>query len=109
MVKSIIVVTDMEFNKAIGNTFRTYSDWGFYDQMVEKYNQAGYTIPNIVFWNASSNNNTYHTSFDVRGVQMVSGHSTANFKYIVKCVNETPYEIMREVIDSERYTPITIA
>ena len=109
MVKSIIVITDMEFNEAMGNCRKAKSDWGFYNQMVEKYNQAGYAIPNIVFWNASSNKDTYHTSFDVSGVQMVSGHSTANFKYIVKCVNETPYEIMREVIDSERYAPITIA
>jgi len=109
MVKSIIVITDMEFDAATGYYRNDNNVWGFYEAMVEKYHAAGYEIPNIVFWNASSRNDTYHSNMNVSGVQMISGHSTANFKYVTKAVGMTPYELMLEVVDSERYQPITIA
>jgi len=109
MVKSIIVVTDMEFNMANGGYYsRRTSDWGFYNQMVKKYHDAGYEIPNIVFWNVNARNDTFHTQSDTPGVQMVSGQAVATFKYVMKAVSMTPYELMLEVVDSERYAPITI-
>ena len=111
MVKSIIVVTDMEFNEANYNYNygRRTSDWGFYNQMVKKYHDAGYEIPNIVFWNVNARNDTFHSQADVPGVQMVSGQAVATFKYVMKAVGMTAYEMMLEVVDSDRYAAITIA
>ena len=111
MVKSIIVVTDMEFDQASGAYWEgtDSTDWGFYNEMVRKYENAGYTIPNIVFWNASSRNSIYHTKAHVKGVQMISGSSVANFQYVMRAVGMTPYEMMLETINSSRYNPITIA
>ena len=40
---------------------------------------------------------------------MVSGQSVATFKYVMKAVGMTPYEMMLEVANAERYEAIKIA
>ena len=102
MPESIIVITDMEFDECVRN------DWIFYDQMKENFEKYGYNIPNIVFWNVNSRNNTYHASFDLKGVQLASGQSPVVFESLVKGVALTPYEYMLSVLNSERYERIKV-
>ena len=102
MVKSIIVVSDMEIDHCSSN------DWTFYDYMKEKYNEKGYDIPNIVFWNVNSRNDVFHSDKDKKGVQLCSGQSVTVFKQLMKSIGMTPVEMMDEVINSERYKPITL-
>lgn len=98
---SIIVITDMEIDQC------AYDDWTFYDQMEARFEHFGYTIPNIVFWNVQSRHNTYHASFDRKGVQLASGQSAAVFASLIKGISLTPYEYMLSVLNSERYAKIT--
>lgn len=102
MVKSIIVVSDMEID------YCTSKDWTFYDYMKKKYNEKGYDIPNIVFWNVNSRNDVFHSDKDKKGVQLCSGQSVTVFKQLMKSIGMTPVEMMDEVINSERYNPITL-
>ncbi len=99
---SIVVITDMEFDMCANK------DWLFYDQMKAKFEHFGYTIPNIVFWNVDSRQNTYHASFDKKGVQLASGQATIVFESLVKGINLTPYEYMLSVLDVPRYEKITV-
>lgn len=102
MPKSIIIITDMEFDHSGNN------DWCFYDTIKNKFLSYGYTIPNIVFWNVDARNNTFHASSDYKGVQIASGQSTAVFKSILECINLTPYEAMIKILNNDTYNCITV-
>ena len=104
MPKVVVIISDMEFNEA------SYEDdWDFYQMMEDKYKKAGYSIPNIVFWNVASRHETFHSTSDRKGVTMVSGHSTSTFKTLINCLDRTPVEMMMDIINSERYMPVTIS
>ena len=103
MPKSIVVITDMEIDVA------TSSNYLFYDKMKNTFEEIGYKIPNVVFWNVNSRHDTFHADAKRKGVQLVSGHSTSTFKTLIKCFNMTPEEMMLETLNSDRYTPVSIA
>lgn len=102
MPDSIVVITDMEIDQC--------SDPGklFYGQWKEKFEAAGYKVPNIVFWNVDARQNTFHASFDYEGVQLASGQSASVFGSLVKGLCLTPYEYMLSVLNDERYECITV-
>lgn len=109
MVKSLIVISDMEIDSATNDYSRRRGDeWSFYDTMRCRYEEAGYDIPNIVFWNVNSRHDIFHADANREGVQLCSGQSAATFKQLVGCVGYTPVEMMMKVIDSERYSAIKI-
>lgn len=106
MVKSIIVISDMEIDEAVSGA--KYNNWSFYDNMYAMYKDAGYEIPNVVFWNVDSRNNIFHADSTRKGVQLCSGSSINTFKQLMGCIGITPVEMMENVINSERYSKITI-
>ena len=110
MPKALIVVTDMEID-ACSSAYiygNDDDDWLFYDEMERRFADAGYQIPNVIFWNVESRKDTFHADANRRGVQLVSGHSTNTFKVLLKCIDMTPMEMMLEVLNSERYAEITV-
>ena len=103
MVKSIIVISDME----IDDTQHGYK-WSFYDNMRDLYMKSGYIIPNIVFWNVNSRNDTFHVDKSRVGVQLCSGQSASTFKVLMKSVGMNPVEMMTNTLMAERYAPVTV-
>ena len=101
MVKSIIVISDMEINHCSGS-------WSFYDEMRKRYKNAGYNIPNVVFWNVDSRNDVFHADKNRKGVQLCSGQSASTFKALMASIGMTPIEMMVKVLNSERYKNITM-
>lgn len=102
MPKSIIVISDMEID------YCGDRNWTFYDKMKHKYEEHGYEIPNVVFWNVNSRHNVFHADKSRKGVQICSGQSVTVFKQLIGCIGYTPVEMMNKVINSERYDCITI-
>lgn len=102
--KSLIVVSDMEIDACAGKGHREQ----FYDYVSRVYEENGYYIPNIVFWNVNSRNDVFLADKNRRGVQLVSGQSVNTFKNLINSIDKTPEEMMFQVLDSERYKPITI-
>lgn len=100
--KALVIISDMQFNICARNN-KTY-----YDTYKEKFEQAGYTIPNIVFWNVRGSN-TFHAKANVKGVQMVSGSAASSFKAVIDNLDKTAFEAMLEVILSDRYAAVTVA
>ena len=101
--KSLIIISDMEIDEC------EHSGWSFYDHMKSVYIEAGYEIPNIVFWNVNSRHDVFHADKSRRGVQLVSGQSPATFKNLMNSIGMTPIEYMLSVINSERYQEIQLA
>ena len=108
MVKSLIVISDMEINACTTSWGRKNDSWSFYDDMAHKYKAHGYEIPNVVFWNCNARHDIFHADKDRKGVQLVSGQSATMFKQLMKCVGMTPMEAMLKIINSERYDAVTV-
>ena len=102
MPKSIIVISDMEIDRCGDKS------WTFYEQIAQRYQQYGYVIPNVVFWNVASRHEIFHADEKRRGVQLCSGGSAVVFKQVLSCIGCTPVEIMQKIINSERYACISV-
>lgn len=99
MVKKIYIISDMQFDQAIrgGNIF---------GNMANEYAEAGYALPNVVFWNVNAYGNSPMT-MNEHGVQLVSGFSPSILAQLLNSDGKTPYEFMLDVIDSPRYQEVT--
>jgi hypothetical protein len=106
MPTMVLVLSDMEFNSAVrGRSWNPTAQ-----QMIESmYAEAGYKTPKVVYWNIQSrgdNNKPVH--FDTNGTALVSGFSPALLTNLLAGKDMTPMSMMLSVIDSERYSPVTI-
>lgn len=107
MPKRLVIVSDMQFDQIEG--YGSYGKTNF--QVIEdKYKAAGYTRPNIVFWNvACSPTSDFPVSVDDNGTCLVSGASPAILKGVLRSKEFNSVAIMREILDDERYSQIRTA
>ena len=99
--KSIIVVSDMEFDAARG--FYGRSNNTLMENIAMKWAQHGYQMPNLVYWNVQARqNNIPMTVKD--GVSYVSGFSPVLFEQIMK--GKTAFNLMMDKLNDERYACI---
>lgn len=113
MPNKILILSDMEFNAATNSRGGWYNrdhatDWNpTAQQMIEKmYADAGYKMPQIVYWNIQSRNGGVPVAFDKQGTALVSGFSPAIMTSLLGGDIESPQQIMDKTILSERYAPI---
>jgi len=97
--KKIYIISDMEFDSACSNNEKTN-----FEVIKEKYDDAGYKMPTLVFWNVDSRQNNVPVTQDEKGVVLVSGSSATTFSMLME--KKTPYEFMSEVLNGKRYKPI---
>jgi hypothetical protein len=79
MPKTILILSDMEFNSACGR----YGSTSNFNKIREQYTSAGYEMPLVVFWNIQSRNGTAPVRFDENGVVLVGGYSPVIMKEIL--------------------------
>lgn len=101
MPEVLLILSDMQFDSC------TRFDDNAQQMIRRKYEQAGYQMPRIVFWNLSpyGNSNT-PVRFDDAGVCHVSGFSPAIMKTVLsveELENFTPYNVMVQTLETERY------
>jgi len=108
MPNKILILSDMEFNQATARDYGRKSQWNpTAQQMIEKmYNDAGYKVPQIVYWNIQSRNGGVPVSFDTQGTALVSGFSPAIMTSLLGGDIESPQQIMDKTIFSDRYAPV---
>lgn len=104
MPKSLIIISDMEIDCCTNQKHRE----NFYDYVSRVYEEHGYKIPNVVFWNVNSRHDVFLADKNRKGVQLVSGQSASTFKNLIGCVDKTPVEMMYSALNSERYQAIQI-
>lgn len=102
--KSLIIISDMEIDRCARQDHRE----NFYDYVSRVYEEHGYKIPNVVFWNVNSRHDVFLADKNRKGVQLVSGQSASTFKNLIGCVDKTPIEMMYSVLNSDRYQAIQI-
>jgi hypothetical protein len=97
MPKTLLILSDMQFDQCVS------FDDSAHQMIVRKYKEAGYEVPNIVFWNLNSKDNV-PVKFDKRGTALVSGFSPAVMKGVLTGTDMTPYGIMLATVDTPRYS-----
>jgi hypothetical protein len=104
MPKRLYILSDMQFDTAIDNT---YSNNTVFESIEYMYSKTIYKRPDIIFWNLRSDTTIdFPVSESQNGVATISGFSPSILKNILNGDEITPYTIMRNVIDDERYSII---
>ena len=119
---NILIISDMEFDAcAVGGAKKSRRDyWGrdyyvhanvdqrLFDVIAQRYSDAGYKLPRLVFWNVNSRTGTIPVKENDLGVALVSGFSTNVCKMVMSGKTD-PFECLLETLNSERYNPIESA
>ena len=94
MIERVLIISDMEFDSCAEgvSTFEHYK---------QKFEEAGYELPEIVFWNVEARDTHLPVTLNENGVKLVSGASANIFASVVsgdlKVV--TPYEFMLKMLE----------
>ena len=109
MIKNILIISDMEFDYAQRNYFNNCRELTkpLFDEIKERYAEAGYDLPKLIFWNVNSRTKTIPLIENELGVTLVSGFSQ-NVLKMVMSNRYNPYEVLIETLESERYDPIKV-
>lgn len=101
--KKLYIVSDMEFDCCTKDASLTNFEYA-----KKLFEEAGYHLPEVVFWNVASRNKQQPVSKNEQGVALVSGCTPRLFSMIAdgSMSAMTPYQIMLDVIGSERYEKI---
>ena len=94
MIERVLIISDMEFDYCAEGT-STFDFWK------KQFEQAGYKLPELVFWNVEARNTHLPVTQNEEGVKLVSGASANIFADVVsgdlKVV--TPYEFMLKILE----------
>lgn len=98
MPEVLLILSDMQFDACVRH------DDSAIEMIRRKYEQAGYQIPKVVFWNLNAYGNT-PVKFDTQGTALVSGFSPAIAKSVLsnELENFTPENVMLQTILQPRY------
>ncbi len=99
---SLVIISDMEIDDCVNSADKRT----FYETMKNRYEDAGYQLPNLVFWNVDSRQNTVLADKNAKNVQLVSGQSATTFMNLA--TGYTPVEFMVHVLNAPRYDRVTI-
>lgn len=109
--EQVLVISDMEFDSATrsgGSWNNRGCAWKRFDeplfqQIAEKYKQAGYTMPRLVFWNVCGRTDTIPMVDNESGICLLSGFSQNAMKVAAQKEKQDPYLSLLQVLDNPRY------
>lgn len=102
---AIVIISDMQINSCC--TGCSYDNrMTFYDEMKIKFENAGYRLPQLVFWNVNALSPSFLAQKDAKGATLISGYSPNVFKNVLDCIGKTPEDYMMEIVNSKRYKDI---
>lgn len=99
----LLIISDMEFDGATTTFDRSFDT--LFETIDKEWNNVGYKMPKLVFWNVNSSTNTIPVTTNQYGVILVSGFSVNILEMVMS--NETdPWIALKSVLDSDRYNVI---
>ena len=112
--QNVLIISDMEFDSCATCGLRS-NGWSYnrpdkrlFEVIAQKYADAGYKLPRLVFWNVNSRTGTIPVKENELGVALVSGFSV-NVVKMVMSGKLDPFECLLETLNSERYAPVEAA
>lgn len=101
MPKRLYIVSDMEFDSCM-----EYADVTNFTYARGIFENSGYQLPEVIFWNVASRNRQQPVTKNEQGVALVSGCTPRLFSMIAGGAT-SPYDVMMEMINSGRYDVIS--
>jgi len=102
MPTKILIMSDMEFDEAQGGSFTAQ------EMIRHQYENIGYKMPDIIYWNIQSRNSNFPVKFDEKGTALISGLSPSILKSILGGEDLSPVKIMEETLNKVRYKDIKV-
>lgn len=99
MPTKLLIISDMEFDEASEGQTNL-------DDIRQKYTSAGYTMPEIIFWNVNGRLGNAPAQTHDTGVGLVSGFSPSILKSILKGKVYGPEQLMLDTVMVDRYAVI---
>ncbi len=96
----IVIISDMEFDYCAQN-----ADMTNFQNAKRMFEEKGYKLPELVFWNVNSRNEQQPVTKNDRGVALVSGCTPKLFSMIAGGIID-PYQFMMDVLNAPRYSVI---
>ena len=78
-------------------------DQALFDVIEQRYRDAGYTIPRLIFWNVCGRSNAIPKVEGDNGICLLSGFSQNAIKVASHREVKDPYECLLKTLDSPRY------
>ncbi|MBM6869779.1 DUF2828 family protein [Pseudoflavonifractor phocaeensis] len=100
MPAKLYIISDMEFDCCVSDGALTN-----YEYARRRFAEAGYKMPETVFWNVASRNRQHPVTVNDTGVTLVSGCNPRIFSMLKEGLF-SPYAFMMQVLSSERYAGI---
>ena len=98
--KNIVIISDMEFDGCTRNVEKR-----LFAQISNEYQQHGYKLPRLIFWNVNSRTGTIPVKENELGVALVSGFSISIAKMVMS-LELDPYRCLLEILNSPRYEAV---
>ncbi len=95
----LYIISDMEFDMGLN------PDETVFEDAKEKFEEYGYKLPQVVYWNVAARNEQYPITMNEKGVSLVSGASPVLFSQMM-AHDFTPFSLMEQVLSSKRYCDI---
>lgn len=101
---SLLILSDMEFDECCRSAYNET----LIECIQKRYEEAGYNVPRLVFWNLCSRSGIIPVTSNKLGVALVSGFSPHLAKMVLSGELD-PYKVMVETLNGERYAPVEAA
>jgi Mg-chelatase subunit ChlD len=99
MPKRLFIISDMQFNDVSSEKTNM-------ENINDMYKAAGYTRPQIVFWNVNGGSSDFPVTVGEHGTVMISGFSPAILKCLIRGEDYSSNVVLRATLDDERYDPV---
>lgn len=97
MPTHLVILSDMEFDEADRSYERNH------DSIKRKYQEAGYKIPQIIYWNLNAKGSNFPVRMSESGACLVSGFSPSLLKFVMSG-DVDPIKMMLNTVNKDRYT-----
>ena len=85
----------------------SFEDETVFEKYQREFNEAGYQLPKVVFWNVSAyGNNNVPITVTNTGAIVCSGYSPSVVKYIMESDATDTMQLIENIVGSERYACI---
>ena len=98
---TLYIISDMQFNACVEDGNATNLEVA-----KAKFAEHGYKLPHVVFWNVNAYGTDSPATIHDENTTLISGSSASTFRYALE--GKTPLESMHDILNSERYAPITL-
>lgn len=111
--ENLLILSDMEFDRCHQGYYNNvYGDREplkpLFSQIREEWEESGYKIPTLVFWQLNVNRTPIPEVDNELGIVFVSGYTTENLDLVLsgELAKFSPYQQLEIILNKERYNAI---